>query len=211
MLKLRLIILKNQLRINQKNPKEFWRIIHNIIAPKVDVISKQRFYDSETGCLVDIGNEPDFLNKYFTNIVDNLDISLSNDMCCDVYNIDRRFCFSDDLPTIPEIINLINEIDVYKSSCVKDINTRFCKESMLAIPQVICSLLTKSLTSGVIPKAWVEGMITLIPKDCDLTQPGNWRPITQTSIFAKLLEKLVYSRLLCTEPLSTILYNKTLV
>ena len=30
----------------------------------------------------------------------------------------------------------------------------------------------------------------------DLSNPGNWRPITQTSIFAKLLEKVVHKRLL---------------
>ena len=35
------------------------------------------------------------------------------------------------MPTVPEIIKLINEIDVTKSSCVKDINTRFCKEAII--------------------------------------------------------------------------------
>ena len=36
----------------------------------------------------------------------------------------------------------------------------------------------------------------VIPKGGDLSDPGNWRPITQTSVFAKLLEKLVHKRLL---------------
>ena len=39
-------------------------------------------------------------------------------------------------------------------------------------------------------------MDDVIPKDGDLSDPSNWRPITQTSVFAKLLEKLVHKRLL---------------
>ena len=67
---------------------------------------------------------------------------------------------------------------------------------MLSVPEHICRLFTTSLESGVLPKSWTKGTITVIPKDGDLTDPGNWRPITQTSIFAKLLEKLVHVRLL---------------
>ena len=36
----------------------------------------------------------------------------------------------------------------------------------------------------------------MLPKDGDLLNPSNWRPITQTSIFAKILEKVVHVRLL---------------
>ena len=61
---------------------------------------------------------------------------------------------------------------------------------------VICHLCCTTMITGIIPTEWVMGHITLIPKDGDLTKPGNWRPISQTSIFAKLLEKLVHKRLL---------------
>ena len=38
--------------------------------------------------------------------------------------------------------------------------------------------------------------MTLIPKDGDKTEPANWRPISQTIIFAKILEKIVHKQLL---------------
>ena len=60
----------------------------------------------------------------------------------------------------------------------------------------MCRLLCTSLETGIVLKSWTKGTITVIPKDGDLTDPGNWTPITQTSIFAKLLEKLVHARLL---------------
>ena len=62
---------------------------------------------------------------------------------------------------------------------------------MLSIPRVVWQLCCKSLES-----AWTRGTITVIPKDGDLSDPGNWRPITQMSVIAKLIEKLVHSRML---------------
>ena len=47
--------IKSQFRLNQNNPKKFWHIIHNIIAPKVDVFSCHRFYDDKTNSLVNKG------------------------------------------------------------------------------------------------------------------------------------------------------------
>ena len=167
--------IRTQLRANEKNPKKFWRIIHNILSPKPDLLSSQRFVDRNTNELVNIGEEPDFLNQYFIDIVTNIRIPLSNNLCENVYDIVDRFCFSDDMPTVFEINKLVKDIDVNKSSCVRDINTRFCKAAMIALPDVICSLFTKSLTTGIIPCDWVEGTVTLIPKEGDLSYPENWK------------------------------------
>ena len=38
--------------------------------------------------------------------------------------------------------------------------------------------------------------VTLLPKDGDKTNPRNWRPISQTILFAKILEKIVHKQLL---------------
>ena len=100
------------------------------------------------------------------------------------------------MPTEEEVMNLVREIDINKLNCVENIRARFCKGAMLSIPDVICQIMTKSFISGTIPLDWTKGVINVIPKGGDLTDPGNWRSITQMSIFAKILEKLVYKRLL---------------
>ena len=66
---------------------------------------------------------------------------------------------------------------------------------MLAVPSKVCYMITTSLTTGEIPPEWTRGTINVIPKDGDLRYPSNWRPITQTSLFAKILEKIVHVRL----------------
>ena len=91
---------------------------------------------------------------------------------------------------------MIKEIDVSKSSCVNNINTLFCKDLMLSVAHIIWRLCCTSIETGIIPSSWTKGTITILPKDGDLSDPGNWRPIMQTSVFAKLLEKLVDGRLL---------------
>ena len=121
----------------------------------------------------------------------------SNDNNCDnIYNVDVSFSFEDDMPTFNELVKIIRDIDVSKSSCVQNINSNFCKYLMIAIPDIVLAIYTKSLVTGKIPTDWTKGTITVILNDGDLTDPGNWRQITQTSIFAKVLEKLVLTRLL---------------
>ena len=43
---------------------------------------------------------------------------------------------------------------------------------------------------------WTSAYFTLIPKSGDKSNPGNWRPILQTNIFAKIWEKIVHCQLL---------------
>ena len=40
------------------------------------------------------------------------------------------------------------------------------------------------------------GYIILLPKGSDRCNPSNWRPITQTCVPAKMLEKIVQKRLI---------------
>ena len=188
--------IQRQLIVNERNPKKFWRIIKGLLNGNKDCTANARFIDQISKIPVLKGQEAVFLNDYFIDIVKNLDIPDNNVDMGRVYNIPGNFTFDDDMPTTREVLGLIREIDINKSSCVDKLNSNFCKEAMLNIPSVICDIMCKSLRTGKIPSSWTRGTINVIPKDGDLTDPGNWRPITQTSIFAKILEKLVHKRLL---------------
>ena len=49
---------------------------------------------------------------------------------------------------------------------------------------------------GIFRRKSAIGFINILPKGGDKTDPSNWRPITQTCVPAKLLEKNVQDRLL---------------
>ena len=189
--------IQRQLNINQKNPKKFWRVIKGLLNRSSDCTLNARFVDPNTGINVEQGAEADFLNDYFINIVTNLNIPDDDTNMDHTYNnIEDVFTFVDNMPNVDEVMSLIREIDISKSSCVDGINSKFCKAAMLSIPNVICDIMCKSFSTGVMPNSWTKGTINVIPMGGELSDPGNWRPITQTSIFAKIIEKLVHKRLL---------------
>ena len=88
------------------------------------------------------------------------------------------------------------EMDVNSSSCVKGLSMKMCKIILDSIPSKFRHLFVNSLLIGKFPSAWTGAIVTLLPKEGDKTQPGNWRPISQTVIFAKILEKIVHKQLL---------------
>ena len=63
-----------------------------------------------------------------------------------------------------------------------------CKEQ-LATPLKI--IMRKSLQTGKVPEAWKEANIACIHKGGDKSQAINYRPVSLTSIIAKLIERII--------------------
>ena len=97
-------------------------------------------------------------------------------------------------PVLEEIYGYMNDIDMNTSSCIPGINSRVCKIMLDKIPSKFCHIFANSLFGAKFPESWMSPMVTLLPKDGDKTLPGNWRLISQTILFAKILEKIVHKR-----------------
>ena len=69
---------------------------------------------------------------------------------------------------------------------------KICKTALDAVPNKFRHLFATSLFSGQFPTQWTCAYVTLLPKPGKKSNPGNWRPISQTNIFAKILEKIVH-------------------
>ena len=89
---------------------------------------------------------------------------------------------------------IIGEIDSDMSSCIDGLNMKMCKRLITAIPEKFCLIYANSMYYGIFPSDWAIATVTLLPKTGDKTNPGNWRPISNTNIFAKILEKLVHKQ-----------------
>ena len=57
------------------------------------------------------------------------------------------------------------------------------------------SFCNKALTDGIAPDQWRISNIIPVPKKGDLTDPGNWRGISLTSLVAKKLNRMVFNRI----------------
>ena len=152
------------------------------------------FKDPNTGNIMNDEQVPDFLNEFFANISNRVcDIDSARNFipgpACD-----SKFFFIP--PEQYEIMFLAEEIDVNSSSGIEGISTRICKYLLLHVPAKFTLLFANSMFTGYFPFSWTLSRVKLIPKTGDLSNPNNWRPISMTNVFAKLLEKLVHSQML---------------
>ena len=69
------------------------------------------------------------------------------------------------------------------------------KQARYALAKPLSEIFNKSLTSGIFPDGLKIGKITPIHKGGDKHDIGNYRPITVLTIFSKVFEKLIYTRL----------------
>ena len=189
---------------NSSCPKKFWKYINQFLKGEYGNYHYPDFVDPVTGNTVIHGNECNFLNDYFVNISSRLgfgpdiQIDFEGNNYLDMYSdIDDYFDISADLPTVEEIMLYTKDIEVSKSSCIDGISTIVCKDLLIMKPNLLASIFQASLRMNIFPASWARGQVIIIPKAGDLSDPSNWRPITQTPIFAKILEKIVYNRINC--------------
>ena len=87
-------------------------------------------------------------------------------------------------------------IDVSTSSGIPGINMNICKSILRNIPGKFRLIFANSMFSGIFPSEWATSNVKLLPKSGDVSNPGNWRPISLTNVFSKVLEILVHKQLL---------------
>ena len=180
------LYIQNSLYQNVKKPRKFWKIIKNMIdSDDIVDITAFIFKSPLTNLVIHKDDTPDFLNEYFVNISTRIcgnfvpDLSDYNNLYPDIETV-----FEFIPPVAEEIYGYMESMDVNSSSCIDGINMKMCKGAMDAVPSKFRHLL------------WSCSYVTLIPKTGDKSQPCNWRPISQTNIFAKVLEKIVHKQLL---------------
>ena len=94
-----------------------------------------------------------------------------------------------------ELIKLLREIDITKSSAIDNISSRVLKDALIILIDQFKYILNLSFTSGIFPSSWKIAQITPLPKEGDLTCCNNYRPISLLPPPGKIAEKIVHSRL----------------
>ena len=184
------LYIKNSLRRNADDPKKFWKLINNLLkGPKKEIVVHE-FIDPANGDIIRQDDICDFLNNYYVTIGRaRADIATPRpiwDLGDDGYNFEHV--------SLKEVSDLIKGIDVYKDSCIEGISSFILKEGFGSLPKQLQYLFNVSFEESVVPREWAKGYINILPKGGNLKDPSNWRPITQTLLPAKLLEKLVQKR-----------------
>ena len=95
-----------------------------------------------------------------------------------------------------ELESLINKLKNGKSPGADNIGVKMVKENAFILVDPLIHLFNLSITTGIVPdKLKIAKVVPVYKNKGETTFPGNYRPISLLSIFDKLLEKVMYSRL----------------
>jgi hypothetical protein len=178
-----------------------WQILNEITGSK----KQTRKYPDEiiiNGESISLSSDPkryaNEFNMFFANVGSTLaDKIKQNYQSQNKYMPNSIFnSFFTSPVTENEIHDLINSLELGKSSGFDGISAKVVKATKLVITPILVHLFNLSFSSGIFPQILKRTVVIPIFKKGCLNDPNNYRPIALLSIFSKLLEKAMKNRLM---------------
>ena len=93
------------------------------------------------------------------------------------------------------MFNALKSLNINKSPGPDGIHPRLLKELADILSTPLTTFFNRSLVEGKIPTAWKKAEVRPIFKKGSKTSPGNYRPVSLTSIVCKLYEGFIRDKL----------------
>ena len=131
------------------------------------------------------------LNKQFCSVFTEKETSQLPSMDGDPYPDVHHFSVGQE-----GVQKLLRDLDPYKAAGPDTIPTKFLKEFASELSPALTLIFQASLQQGRVPKDWKQANVTPIFKKGDRSLPGNYRPISLTSVCCKILEHVIHSQVM---------------
>ena len=184
---------------NMCNIKQVWTGIRQLIRfkPKQSQVPN-RIIKSNKETITNAKDIADEFNIFFSNVGKNLATKIPKTNVSFKKYLDnpQSSSFALYYTTASEIENIISTFSSAKSSGPYSIPTHLLKllKEVLSYPLEI--LFNYSFQSGTVPDQFKIAKVIPIHKKGSLTVVSNYRPISLLSVFNKILEKLIYNRVI---------------
>ena len=98
--------------------------------------------------------------------------------------------------TISGVEKLLKKLQVNKATGPDGIPARILKECASSVAPILQKIYQKSISTGTLPKAWLNANVSPVFKKGDRSLPSNYRPVSLTSIACKQLEHIIHSNIM---------------
>jgi len=182
-----------------KNTKKVWELIRDSIGDRKNTI--QHIEVVCGGALVEEENSvANILNEYFINVGRSVaDQIPPNASFVGLSSVPSK-TISDSMFLEPvdnrEICNIIASLRNNSAAGCDGISARIIKEIPNILVPPLVFIINMSFQSGKFPEDLKCSIVTPIFKGGDKHSPGNYRPISVTSQFSKIIEKAINTRLI---------------
>ena len=202
---------KERFEQTQGNTRKTWHLIN-------EVINKQKTYKTLPNSFTYNNNEitdpyeiAKKFNEYFANVGPKLaEKILTSSLTFKSFLGDQSNCesFFINPVTEGEVEQELLKIDPTKSTGIDDLSPKVIRQIAPLIKIPLTSIFNKSFTTSIIPDKLKISLVTPVYKNEDQCWFSNYRPVAVLPCFSKILEKIMYKRLINFIQKYDILYNK---
>jgi ribonuclease P/MRP protein subunit RPP40 len=201
---------KNKLSAANKSNKEAQKDFEKRLAKNIKndsksffayIRSKQRTKDKvgplrhQDGALViDDQDGADLLNKYFSSVFTQEDLTNVPEPKI-MFQGRSEQKLTELRVSTKEVLIKLEKLKVDKSPGGDNIHPKLLFELKLVLAEPIAKLFNKSLSTGEVPTDWKDATITALFKKGNRSEPGNYRPVSLTSILCKILESIIKDKI----------------
>ena len=169
------------------NPKALYQFFASMNKPKESVPNLEK----QDGTLTETDEEKaNLLSDFFKSVY-----TVEDDTPLPDFKVNVKSKISSVDFTVEDIKTALKSLNVNKSQGPDGVHPRVLKELADQIAYPLFKLFSRSIKEGKVPDKWKEAEVRPIFKKGKKTSPGNYRPVSLTSILCKMLEGFVRSTL----------------
>ena len=180
----------------KNNLKRSWSVIKDVIQrKKVDKVCSKFYINNK--CVSDKNIISEAFNNYFINIGPSLANRIPDAMESPLENMGDKVIHSMFLqPVIESEVNSIIKLLKCSSPGWDSISAVVVKTAAKSFLKPLTHIMNLSLTTGVFPSELKIARVIPLLKAGDPMQFSNYRPVSVLPLFSKILERLMYNRVI---------------